>query len=482
MKKRRLSILLSIVMLFSLLPTTALATGIYPEASAVFVDGNKSFYNPSRLYYKNNNPKDSFTGTPTDYNAAYDPATGTLTLNDYSGGSISTGGTNADITVVLKGTNTIKDGSLMNDMGGDITITSDCGGTLSITNTLSNSNDAIGIEAGLSGSYSTGNVTITGNAEVTIKMTHNGTLGWDNAYGIFAKENITISGDASVYITCATPNNTTGGGNCNGLRAEKNVSIDTNGTIKINVTNAGKDKDNGYSFGVYPKGTAILTKVGNMEVQWKKEVSYSANSGGAFTKKATFSDTDHAINVDTTNCYASYRKGKPYKVTVVNGDLDGPGVVSYAKNNGNFLAGDTVNIKPYEKKSNSGEVIPFQKWTSLDVTITNSTSPSYSFTVPSKNVTVTAMHSPFVGAPVFTRTDDSKGTIAFQTVAKPDGGAEYFEYVKVGKENDPYEYRSIAPQPTPVSTVSPYKYSVSASNYYTGGISNIWRPAITVWQ
>ena len=103
--------------------------------------------------------------------------------------------------------------------------------------------------------------------------------------------------------------------------------------------------------------------------------------------------------MDTTNCYASYRKGKPYKVTVVNGDLDGPGVVSYAKNNGNFLAGDTVNIKPYEKKSNSGEVIPFQKWTSLDVTITNSTSPSYSFTVPSKNVTVTAMHSPFVGAP-----------------------------------------------------------------------------------
>ena len=237
------------------------------------------------------------------------------------------------------------------------------------------------------------------------------------------------------------------------------MTINTNGTIKINVKTAGKVENNGdsygYSYGVYPMSGATLTKVGNMEVQWKKEGNSTSYSGGAFTKGATFSDTDHAINVDTTNCYASYRNGKPYKVTVVNGDLDGPGVVSYAKNNGNFLAGDTVNIKPYEKKSNSGEVIPFQKWTSLDVTITNSTSPSYSFTVPSKNVTVTAMHSPFVGAPVFTRTDDSKGTIAFQTVAKPDGGAEYFEYVKVGKENDPYEYRSIAPQPTPVSTVSP---------------------------
>ena len=100
---------------------------------------------------------------------------------------------------------------------------------------------------------------------------NNGTSTHERAYGIYAEEDITISGDASVDITCATQNNTTGGGNCNGLRAEKNVSIDTNGTIKINVTNAGKDKDNGYSFGVYPKGTAILTKVGNMEVQWKKE-------------------------------------------------------------------------------------------------------------------------------------------------------------------------------------------------------------------
>ena len=484
MKKRRLSILLSIVMLLSLLPTTVLAAGNYPAANAVSVDGGKSFQSPSKLYYKNGDGNDTFSGNAGDYNAHYDSATGTLTLNGYDGGSITVGGANnyTDITVVLIGTNIIN-GSLTNDVGGDITITSESGGTLSITKKISDSsNAAIGIETGWSSSYDSGKVTITGNAEVAINMTHNGTSTHERAYGIYAEEDITISGDASVDITCATQNNTTGGGNCNGLRAEKNVSIDTNGTIKINVTNAGKDKDNGYSFGVYPKGTAILTKVGNMEVQWKKEVSYSANSGGAFTKKATFSDTDHAINVDTTNCYASYRKGKPYKVTVVNGDLDGPGVVSYAKNNGNFLAGDTVNIKPYEKKSNSGEVIPFQKWTSLDVTITNSTSPSYSFTVPSKNVTVTAMHSPFVGAPVFTRTDDSKGTIAFQTVAKPDGGAEYFEYVKVGKENDPYEYRSIAPQPTPVSTVSPYKYSVSASNYYTGGISNIWRPAITVWQ
>ena len=181
-------------------------------------------------------------------------------------------------------------------MGGDITVTSSDGGTLSISKTTSGSNSAIGIETGLSASYTTGNVTIKGNAKVTINMTHNGTSTYEKAYGIFAKENITISENASVDITCATPNNTTGGGNCNGLYAAKDVTIDTNGTIKIDVTNAGKDKDNGYSYGVYHMRTATLTKVGNMEVQWKKEGNSTRYSGGAFTRGATFSDTDHAIN------------------------------------------------------------------------------------------------------------------------------------------------------------------------------------------
>ena len=482
-RSRIVSILLVLVMLLTMVPITGVtALAASPDASNVYVNGGIRFYNPTRLYYKNGDSDASFTGTSTDFNAAYDPATGTLTLKDYNGKGITVGGVGrTDITVVLIGTNTIN-GSLTNDVGGDITITSESGGTLSITNTLSGGNAAIGIETGLSASYTTGNVAITGDAKVTINMTNNGTSTYKRAYGIYAKENITISESASVDITCATPYNTTGGDNCNGLRAEKNVIIETNGTIKIDVTKAGED--DGYSFGVYPMGTAILTKVGEMEVQWKKHATHSGYPGGDVFKGATLSDTDYAINVDETNCYASYRKGTPYTVRVENGDLTGPGV-KYAKGSGMFLVNDTVNITPYEKKSNDEMLIPFQKWTSSDVEITNPTSPSNSFTVPGKNVTVTAMHSPFVGAPVFKRTDDSKGTIAFQTAVKPDGSVEYFEYVKVGKENDPYGYRSIAPQPITASTASPYEYSVSASNYYTGGdIKNLeagdYRMAVTL--
>ena len=476
-KSKILSILLSLVMLLSLLPTTAFAAG-NPDPTAVFVDEGKSFYN-GRLYYKSGDDDKNFTGTKDNYIAHYNPDTGTLTLNGYSGGSISVGGVSrSDITVVLIGTNTIN-GSLTNEVGGDITVTSESGGTLSISKTTSGSNSAIGIETGLSASYTNGNVTIKGNAKVTINMTHNGTSTYEKAYGIFAKENIAISENASVDITCATPNNTTGGGNCNGLYAAKDVTIDTNGTIKIDVTKAGTDENNGYSYGVYPMGTATLTKVGNMEVQWKKEANNTRYSGGAFTKGATFSDTDHAINEDTTNCYASYRYSTSYyTVTAGNGKLTGPGV-KYPNGNGKFLVGDTVNIKPNEKKSSDGTLIPFKEWTSEGVALASPTTPNTSFNVPTNDVTVTATYNPFDGAPVFTSTSSSSGTIKFKTVANPDN-SEFFEYVKDGETayNRPYS------QPTTTSSASPYEYSLSVSTYYAGDIKNLeagdYRMAVTL--
>lgn len=455
--KRLTAWLLTLVMALSLLPTTALAAGI-PNVSSVFVDGKKQFYD-GRLYYRKGDESKNFTGNENDYIAHYDPTTGKLTLNGYSGGSISVGGVKcSDITVVLKGTNTIN-GSLANDVGGDITITGN--GTLSITNTLSGSNPAIGIETGWSASYKTGNVTIKGNAEVTISMTHNGTLGWDNAYGIFAKGNITISGGASVGITCATPNNTTGGDHCNGLRAVKDVIIDTTGTIKIDVKNAGGDS--GYSFGIYPSSNATLNNVGNMEVKWKKHTTHSSYPGGAIVRGGSFNTSTHAVNVDTTNCYASYRKGTPYQVTAGNGTLAGPGVVSYANNKGNFLAGDKVSITPATKKGRSGEEIPFKEWTSSDVMLDKSaTTASNSFTVPDKNVTVIAEHSPFVGPPTFTPIGDlnNQGVLTFKTMVKPGDGNEYFALVKVGNEGN---YNN-GINPDTSSQTKPYVYTYKASS------------------
>ena len=473
-KSKILSILLSLVMLLSLLPTTALATESHPAVGAVFVDDGKSFGEPGKLYYKNGDSDATFTGTATDYNAAYDETTGVLTLQDYKGGSIIAGGaTTANITIKLVGDNFVT-GSVSSDMGGNITITSDSSGELSITNILSGNNTrAIGIAAGLAGSYQTGNVTIMGDAKVIISATNNNNvINYAEAYGIFAKENITISENASVDITCATPNNTTGGGNCNGLYAAKDVTINTEGTIKINVTTAGTDENNGYSFGVYPMGTATLTKVGNMEVKWKKVANHSSFPGGAIKGGLSFDTNTHAVNEDTTNCYASYRKGIPYTVTVENGTLTGPGVPN-ASGSGMFLKNDTVNITPSEMKGKSGEKIPFQKWTSEQVTFTDPTAENNSFNVPANAVTVTAKHNPFDGTPTFTPTGTTgtDGTLTFKTKVTLYDGNESFALVKEAEVDDTTKYKSINPSTTSLS--SPYEYSSTvnfnnfpAGNYY----------------
>ena len=394
------------------MPVMPTAAGQYPAASEVLVDGNKYFGEPGCYYFKNG--ASACSKDPNNYNAYYNPNTGVLTLDGYNGGSIVAGGTKSKITVELVGNNSIN-GSLKSAGGGNITVTSSSGGTLSITQAISNTNAAFGIETGF-GNIPTGNVTITGSAKVIIDVTHNGMRGYEKAYGIFTKENITISENASVDITCATPNNTEAlGSYCNGLRAEKNVTIETDGKIKIDATTAG---DNGtQSFGIYPVGKAILTKVGNMEVQWKKHKTNTSYPGGAVYKGTSFDANTHAINavdMDETKCYASYRHGTPYEVTVENGELTGPGVPN-AKKRGNFLAGDKVNLTapPRQVSATDSTPIPFVKWTSADVSVTNPTNQSGAYiTVPSNNATVTAHYKAFTVQPTFTRTDSNQGTVS----------------------------------------------------------------------
>ena len=76
------SFLLSLVMLLSLLPTTALAADTYPEANEVSVDDGKYFAEPGHYYFKNG--ASACSKDPNNYNAYYNPRTGTLTLDGVS--------------------------------------------------------------------------------------------------------------------------------------------------------------------------------------------------------------------------------------------------------------------------------------------------------------------------------------------------------------------------------------------------------------
>lgn len=398
---------------------------------------------------------------PSSYVAWY--KNGVLTLNGYNGKYIQVYGIpKSDLTVKLKGSNTItssyRAGIFQNGSGGSITVTADSSsGKLTINATYSHS--VAGIDNGSAASDTLGDVTIKGYADVTIKAKTTGDS-TKQGYGIYAK-NAFILDNASVNITCETPNRISGS-LCNGIYAKEAASINTAGKIKIDVTNAGKE--NAHSYGINVMGRSLtLTQAAEMVVEWRKGTAASTDGAPYTPTTASFDPGTYAVNVDTTNCYASYRKGTPYQVTAGNGKLTGPGVPN-KMGSGMFLAGDKVSITPNEKTGRSGEVIPFQKWTSDDVTFDKSaTTASNSFTVPAKNVVmVIAKHNPFDGKPTFTPTGDlnDRGVLTFKTVVKPYDQNEYFALVKVGNEGN---YNN-GINPDTSSQTKPYVYTYEATS------------------
>ncbi len=309
MKKTRqiFSVLLTLAMLLSLLPITALAAS-YPYAASVSVDGGKPFGSPGKLYFKNGDSTGSFTGNAGDYNAAYDETTGILTLKDYNGGQITLGGDiQRDLTIKLIGDNKITvngaEGIVVTSYECNITITAESGSsgklTINVTNEASAYDGVTGIGNYLAtGGGTSGNVTIAGYADVIINATSNA-KNW-SSHGINAGE-VVIEDHAKVAITVKAPSNT-GGDFVYGISAKTNVTIDTAGEITVDASNAGTG-DRVYSIGVKAMDTLTLTKVGGMTVKWNNN---QGSNGHPLSPDPIYDSDAYNTNVDKTNCIATY--------------------------------------------------------------------------------------------------------------------------------------------------------------------------------
>lgn len=309
-KSKILSILLSLVMLLSLLPTTALAT-TYNDVKVNGVSLGDGEYLTS-----NAATAASISSTePTTYVAWY--KSGVLTLNNFTGksnsGIVLQGAPAADLIIKLIGNNTITPydtGIQGNSAAGSITITADSGSNGNLTIDMTNSMRPV---FGINGSANS--VTITGSANVTINATTTATN--QESYGIKSSKAVSILDSASVSITCKTPNSTSRSDSCNGIYSDTGVTINTDGTIQIDVHEAGTEA---YSYGINSMGTLTLTKVGGMTVKWKKAGVYGVPlSPSSASFDPTAYDT-HMDTTDTTNCTATYMP-KGTATTPITGEL-----------------------------------------------------------------------------------------------------------------------------------------------------------------
>ena len=249
-RNRIVSILLALVMLLSLLPTTALAA-TYPNSVTLY-NGNGQIIGLSDKQYLATNDatvaNNGYTnGSP--YVARYDKSNGTLYLKGFQGV-----GENGGITAAR-------------DL--NIVVESDS----SFTTSRTTSNDTLmGIQA-------SGKLDISGDGKLTVSAN-----GKSAVYGIFAKEGVTISAPLDVTVKLTDSSNTS----MYGIYTNSGAISLSGGAKTITVTGGGSAV-----YGVYNNVfTPEITDNGNIDISGKltvnlingrNNVGIYTGSGGAIT-------------------------------------------------------------------------------------------------------------------------------------------------------------------------------------------------------
>lgn len=264
MKKRVIGLLLALVLLMSLLPAGAMASGGEGESglTELWVNGVNML----------NDPYTVECGEDGGY-ASYDKDSNTLTLRDaiITEGHTVYGGAygiyaDGDLNIVLEGTSTAGSDKLDAgvNMDGDLTIT----GTGSLTTT---GDDEAGIDV-------SGNLTVNGG---TVIGNHTDDTGIDVHGDLTVNSGGTVSGTSStqegVHASTLTVNGgSVAGSGLQGVCVENSIKVES-GTL----TGTGTGEDSYFIYGIYVKSTD-----GNFTV-----------SGGSVTGKGTGEDS-HGIHIN----------------------------------------------------------------------------------------------------------------------------------------------------------------------------------------
>lgn len=284
-KSKILSILLSLVMLLSLLPTTALAAG-YPDSVRVYnASGDIKSLSDKQYLAANDatNTSDNYDGSQT-YVARYDKSSGTLYLNDYHGAAT--------------------DGQIYAHGDLNIEVVSDS----SFSTSVSATNNLYGIQAN-------GTLKISGSGKLTVTANGNG-----NVYGIYADEGVTISAPLDVRVgkVDSTKNGPvygiyTEGGAISLSGAEDKTITATGGkglaygvyaADNSNITISGKltvsPSDGTFNYGIYTgSGSTITLDAATLSIQSGFDCGIYNNNGNVVIKNSP----DVTLNSDKSSRY-----------------------------------------------------------------------------------------------------------------------------------------------------------------------------------
>ena len=280
-KSKILSILLSLVMLLSLLPTTALAAGNYPEHVRLYnKNGISTSLSDGECLVTNDGKATSYSGGA--YVARYD--SGTLYLNGYHG--------------------VVTDGQIYAHGDLNIEVVSDS----SFSTSVSATNNLYGIQAN-------GTLKISGSGKLTVTANGDG-----DVYGIYADEGVTISAPLDVRVgkVDSTKNGPvygiyTEGGAISLSGAEDKTITATGGkglaygvyaADNSNITISGKltvsPSDGTFNYGIYTgSGSTITLDAATLSIQSGFDCGIYNNNGNVVIKNSP----DVTLNSDKSSRY-----------------------------------------------------------------------------------------------------------------------------------------------------------------------------------
>ena len=255
------TILLSLVMLLSLLPTTALAA-TYPGSVRVYnASGAITSLDDGECLVTNNGSATSYAGG-TSYVARYD--SGTLYLKDYHG--------------------VAADGQIYADGDLNIVVENDS----SFTTSVSTTNNLYGIQAG-------GKLNISGSGKLTVTANGDG-----NVYGICANEGVTISAPLDVQVGKVDSSKN---GPVYGIYT-RSGAISLSGADKTITATGGAE----FACGVYNEAKTSSTAAdnGNINISGKLTVNLS---NGFYNRGISSQGGDITLNGATVKILGSYYYG-----------------------------------------------------------------------------------------------------------------------------------------------------------------------------
>ena len=261
-KSKILSILLSLVMLLSLLPTTALAA--YPNDVTVYNASKKLIGLKDGECLTANDATEATDYTSGAYVARYD--SGTLYLKDYHG--------------------VAADGQIY--ANGDLNIAVESNS--SFITSVSATNNLYGIQAG-------GKLNISGSGKLTVTANGNG-----DVYGIYANEGVTISAPLNVQVGKVDSSKN---GPVYGIYTQSGAISLSDKDKTITATGGAE-----FALGVYndAKTSSTAADNGNINISGKLTVNLNNDNsnGGIYTDGGTITLNGATVNIPSNHYYGIY--------------------------------------------------------------------------------------------------------------------------------------------------------------------------------